>query len=424
MAAPFQLGEVHYSAESAFAENAEAASSNTYTHRILTLGVPDHNPMQNRDPDGSIRSRMDEEGLPHIGVREGEVSFTTYLVGHGGTAAGALTETFQQDLISDGLGGGNTASVGTTISGAGSTATAINVTAGTTFSAGGACRIGVKGDARGDGQFLIIGTITDASPDVLNLLTAAPAAPTTNGDVVYAVQVAYHDESAALANTLGTKRFMVGHTTAGTPVHYMGCQLAGLKLEFPLEGGTSKPTVTYRYRAAYWDHANVTIPSSSPSASAADCQPVSGGSMFINDVGTATRATITPGRISLDLELGLEPIYGPGGNGTYQHIVGWQRTVCKPTLTVDLPWSTATTYKTWWDTANSSIAYKHILFTASAVNGRAVGFYMPRVMPYGNRPSRVINVNGQQYATVQFRGVSGATTTSELTRSAIRILAG
>ena len=419
MALTFKCQELAYAAESSFSENAESPTSNTWDARIPFLSSPTVTLTQDRIRDTGLRARMNEESLSHPGAREASLEFTAYWCGHLTTAAGALTQTWQQDLLSDGLGGGNVAAVGTVISGAASSTTSLNVTAGTNFVAGGVTRVGVKGDGRGDGAPLAIASMTDATPDVLALLTAAPAAPTTAGDVVYACQMAFPDESTSA--TLGTKRFLVSHTTSGAQYHLMGGQLSGLT--FDISNG-QLPRLTFRYRFAYWARGADTTPSARVIKDHF-CAPVAGGSMFINNVGTTTRTTITPASIRFNVNVGLEPIVGPGGAGTFQFITGWQRTMAKADLSMDIPWAVANG-ETFWDQANQSYTYKHILFGANHTDGRAVGFYLPKVFSVGERPSRPSEVNGQDYVTVNYTCTDGPTTdgSTELIKSNFRLFAG
>jgi hypothetical protein len=418
MAEIFRLFELHVADEAALADNAESVGSLTYTARLPIQGVATMRPVAERIRDGGARSRANEESLSHMGARECELEFTTYAPGHGAAPTGALTENWAYELLKDGLGGGNAAQVGTTISGVASTVTAFGVADSSTWVAGAIGRMGVKGDTKGEGHAFVVSGITDGAPDTITTITAIPTAPATAGHVVYPTMVAYHDESTM--GSLVTKRFMGGHTSTGAQIHMLGMQLAGLTLNIPLSG--SLPTITWRYRGAYWQRGAVTIPSTSPSFVECATAPVAGSRMFINDVGTSTSATIVPGSIDLTLDIGLEAQLGPGGAGTYQQIVGWARSMVKPTLTVTIPW--VSTYETWWDTVNTSIAYKHILFAFNNVAGRCFGFYMPRVMPVGQRPSMVTDSNGLNYVQVTFVGVDGATTTTELTRSAIRFFLG
>ena len=413
MAAPYKLFELWCANESAFGEFGETPGSATWSKRISPISYS-LNLQQERIVNGELLARSSDQNLSHIGPRACSLEFTMYLGGHNTTTAGALTATALEDLLSRGLGGGNTAATGTTVSAA-SSGSSVTFTATTGWAAGQIGRIGNKQDARANGQAFVMGTV--GAP--CTFLTAVPATP-ANPDVIYATQQVYHDES--LLTSLSTLRFMCGYSsspTTGAQYMIFGCQLASLTLNFPLGG---LPTVTFRYTGAYWQRSANTIPSVSLTLENNFVAPSTGGSMFIQDVGTATNATITPANLTLNVDLGLEPVVGPGGVGTYQSIVGWARTMCTPTLTVQIPWST--TYETWFDVANQSFIYKHILFTANAVDGRSVGFYLPRVSPVGNRPSQVVEVSGQLYVPVVFRGREGTVTTNELTRSAVRIFMG
>lgn len=415
MAGVHRLLECQYSAESSFCENATSPSSNTWTTRIplqsYTLTTS-----QERIRDGGLLPRMNDERLSHRGPKEAQLDITTWWSGHGTTTAAGLTETFLQDLIADGLGGGSTAMTGTTVSSA-TTATSFTPTATTGWAVGQIGRMGAKGDARGDGQAFVLASVGSPSTS----LTALGATP-SNGDVIYATQVAYHDESTAY--TLGTKRFLIGYSsspTTGAQYHLMGGQLAGLRFTIPL-GQSQLPSVTLSYRFADWDRSAVSIPSSSLTLKDSYPAPCSGGSLFTQATGTTTRATVQASSIDLTVDLGLAPIYGPGGVGVYQQIVGWTRTMCKPTLSLLVPFDTA--WETWFDTANQSLTNKQFLYTSNPTDGRSVGFYMPNCIPVGNRPSQVVESNGQCYTPITVVGVDSTVTTTELTRSAIRFFMG
>ena len=414
MSGSFRLFECHYGAETSFAE-----AVTTYTGRIPILSYT-LTTTQERIRDGALLSRENDENLSHLGPKSAELEFTTYLIGHLTTAADVLVQTWLQDLLSDGWGGGDTAGTGSTISGGSSSATSINIADKGGFLAGGIVRVGVKGDARGDGAPAVISTVTEATPDVLALLTGLPAAPTTAGDVVYGCQFAYRDETA----TLATKRFMIGYSstpTTGAQYHLRGGGLAGVTFDFPVATG-GLPTVTLKYLFADWVRSAVTIPSTSPTLSDDFCGPCAGGSFFRANFGTATRTTITPANVKFSTEMSLQPIPGPGGVGANQWNTGWALTKCQPVMTVDLPWTT--TEETSFDTANQSYTYQHLLFATNHSDGRHVSIYMPRAFRVGNRPSQPIEVNGQLYTTNTYVGRDSTTTDTQLTRSPFRLAMG
>ena len=416
MATPYLLQELLFNTEASFAVNAMSPTSNTYATRIPCIGPPTVTLDQDRIRDGGIQSRSNEEAIGHIGVRSATLEFTTYWGGHQSTAAGALTETPLNQLFWYGLGGHNVGSVGTTVSGAASTTTQVNGTDLTTFVNGGLLRVGVKGDGRGDGAASPINAVTDATPDNATLLVALPAAPTTAGDVIYAMQLAYPDESTL--TSLQSLRFMVGHTTSGAQFHLMGCQLQSMA--FDLTPG-DLPKVTLSYRAAYWDRGTATIPTGT-SLSDNVCAPIAGGSFTIQDYGTTTRTQTSAANIRFTVDMGLEPITTVNATGTYGNITGWVRTKSQAMLSMDVPWSqTSQAGADEWD--GTSNLTKHVLFQSNHTNGRSVGFYLPRCRIAGKRPSQVVNANNQNYMTINLMAVDD-TTSTELQKSNFRLFAG
>lgn len=414
MAAPYRLLELQYSAESSFAEFAEAPGSATFSNRIpcksYTLTTS-----QERIRDGGLVARMNAESLSMLGPRSAELSFTVNWCGHFTTTAGALTQTWQQDLLSDGLGGGSTAFGGTTVSAA-SSGSSVTFTSTASLAAGMIVRVGAKGDAKGDGQPAVVGSV--ASP--VTFLTALPGTP-ASPDVIYASQVAYHDESVAAGGTLGSKRFLCGWATsptAGAQYTLMGGQLASIAINLPV-GQNAVPELTFTYRFAYWARSAVTIPSSSLSLENNYTGPIVGNQVFYGATGTATSATVQAAQVNLTIDLGLEPIYGGTLAGSYQQVGGWQRTMCKPSLSMMVPWQTA--QETLFDTANSSYTHRQILWNSNTLDGRCVGFYMPRAFHVGNRPSQPVEINSQLYTPINLVGVDSTVTTSELTLSAVRL---
>lgn len=389
MAAPFRLMEVAFSAESAFAENVS-----TWTHRIPVLEPPTMTLTQERIPDAGLQSRQSEEEHAHPGPRSCELQFQTRAIGHLTTAAGALTETWQQVLLRLGLGAGNVAQVGTTISGTSSTTTVINVTDASTFVAGAPIRVGSKGDGKGDGAVSIISSIdTGATPDAVTLKNALPAAPTTAGHVVYACQVAYPDESTITSMT--SLRFIVSHTTTGAQYVMRGMQLAGLEYNAQ---PSEMPTFTWTWRGAYWERLSDTTPSARTLLDSFSA-PVAGGRFSYNDTGSTAATALTAANIRLSINRDLQPIMGPQGTFNEQYINGYTPVMTKASLSFDVPWST--TFETIWDTANQSQLKWWFNYQTSSVDGRVTGFYVPAAIIIGARPT-ITEVNGQNYQTVTF----------------------
>jgi hypothetical protein len=406
----FGLRELHTNAESSFNENAGSPGSHTYDTRIpandITLSID-----QPRQSNDVVLSRQND-GKPGFNLpRTAELSFTVFWSGHVGATTGSLTETWLQELISDGLGGGDITQVGGT-AGASATATDLpNTTA--TLVDGGIFRVGAIGDGRAEGQAAVVDDATGGS-----LLTALPGAANT-GDVVYATQIAYPTESPST-----TRRFLVGWTETGAQYHLTGCQLSSLT--FQTEIGQI-PTLTLTYRGAYWERSAVTIPSSSPTIESCEAAPFAGGSVFYQTAATVTRATVQPSSLTFTVDLGLQEQLGPDTDVQYQNIVGWVRTQAKPSLSMTIPWATAN--ETPWDSDSNDTTFKHVLVTMNPADGRAVGFYMPKAYQMDPYPTATES-NGLLYQTLNLMGIEGVPGTtggdgaSDLTKSAFRLFMG
>lgn len=400
----FALREVCYATEGSFAENATAPGSNTWSTRFPVLSIDSGPPAHDRQSDSSIQNRQNETRPGFLGARSATFDFTCYWGGHNGTTGGALTETWLQDLLSDGLGGGNVAQVGAAVS-SGTSATQF-ASAGTAVS-GAVVRVGAKADGRADGQAGVVNNAT-----TITLHTALPGTP-NGSDTMYATQMAFSQETVSTS-----KRFLCAFTDTGAQYHYMGCQLARLKFNLPIGG---LPTVGLGYDVAYWDRTAVTT----PSALALEdnrAAPIAGGSVFIQTVGTTTRAIESPAEITLELDIGITAQHGPAaGQANYQSINALTRTRCVPKVSLLVPWST--TYDSLYNTDGAATTHKHILVCCNATDGRSVGFYLPRAYVVGPRPTYE-DYNGLTYQRLTFQGREGTDTATELTRSAVRFFMG
>lgn len=413
MAGVIRLFELESNTEASFAENAENPTANTFDTRQPVLDYT-FTPAQERIVDGGYRSRMNDEGLSHIGIRTGTLEVETYLPGHLTTSAGSLTQTWIHAELAAAFGGSLINAAGTTLTGA-TTGSSITFTSNTNWAVGQIGWCGAKGDGKGDGQAFVVGTV-GAPMTLLTALNATPAA----ADVIYAGLQVYHDES--LAYTLPSRRFKCGFTsspTAGAQFQLMGCSLSAVTIKLPFG---DLPRIRRTYQVAYWQRFGTTVPSTTNVIKDQFCAPTAAGRFFVNDFGTATAAVETPSELDLSIDLGLEPIIAPGGNGVYQNITGFVRSKAQPTLTVKIPWKT--TYESWWDTANQSILFKHILFNANCVDGRRIAFYLPKVFPVGQRPSQPTESNRQMYVSVTFKGIDDLSKSTELGKSAFRLAMG
>jgi hypothetical protein len=391
--------------EGSFGEYIAAPGSATFDTNIPFIEA-ELAPEQERLDDESMQARLAVKRPGHKGSRRATLTMKVYLCGHGGDPTGALTSTWLHKLLGDGLGGKKSDAAGTTISAAAS-ASGFTLNAAGNWDPGYIGRVGSKQDGVADGQPFVVNT---EAAGVVASLVALPATPAI-GNVVRGALLAYHAEGA----TLTTKRFMKLHADGTAQWIAFGCQLAGFKLEWPTGG---KPYCSLTYKCAYYERQATTFPDST-TLSAADVAPTAGGSCFINAVGTATRATISPDPFELDVDLGLEPTMGPGGLASYQDVIGWVRTRVDAVASFSIPWTS--TYETWWDTENPSLVNKHLCWLASPVHGRATGVYLPNLFPMGERPTMPVNNKGQTYVRVRARASEGPDTTSDLTRSSFRL---
>lgn len=413
MAAVARLFELLSNVEGSFCENATSPGSNTFDTKMPVLDYT-FTPVQERIPDMGRRGRMNDEGLSNIGVKSWTLEVETYLIGHLTTSAASLTQTWQHKMLANGFGGTNITVDGTTVSAA-TTGSSVTFTANTDWLAGMIGWCGAKGDGRGDGQAFTVNTV--ASP--MTFLTALPGTPSA-ADVIYAGQQFYHDESVAYS--LSSYRFQCGYSstpTSGAQFQALGGQLAAIAFKFPFG---DLPRVRFTYHGADWYQVAATTPNTSLAIKDQFCAPTASGRFFINDYGTATAAVEVPAELELSIDMGLEPVIGPGGNGIYQNIVGWVRSKAQPSLMVKIPFKTA--YQTWWETANQTIAFKHIGFNANIVDGRRVAFYMPKVFPIGPKPIFPTVVNNQTYIQLMFRGTDDLAGSTELQKSAFRMALG
>lgn len=398
----FATKEVSYADEASFCEN-ELVGVWTWSKRIPVLDVrPDFT--QDRQDDRSLQIRQNESRPGYLMTRKGSLEIDVLWCGHMSDPVGALTETWLQDLLSDGLGGGDVTQVGGTASG-GATTTSLPY-AGATLVRGGVLKVGSGGDGRAEGRYSVIGT----APSPASLLIALPAAPNA-GDVIRVAQMAYPKE------TLGTtKRFLVGHTITGAQWVALGCQLAGFTLKSVYD---EVAILTLRYTVALWGGP---IATSVPQvANLEDCKaaPMAGTDLNFQTVGTTTRNQLQAAEVELTVNLGLAEKRGPTPNA-YRTIIGYERTKSIPTLKLRMPWDNS--FHTLYDTDGSDTTHKHILAVLNNQNGRAVGGYLPRAYPVGPRP-QIDEYNELGYVTTYWRGREGTDTTNDLTRSAFRLFA-
>lgn len=391
-----------YVTESTFGEDA------TPTIRMNLVDPVDLGGLSHEKLEPGRTTQFLHDGTPHItGPMGGQVVTKHYLTGHGSATSGATALTSLATLLQYVVGAAAvSAASGSTFTGG--TASVPTTTASGTFSAGSLCRMGTKGDGRGDGQFLAIATHTGTN---MTLLTAAPAAP-SNGDVLHSAEmVSVLELPASLANMTGlTWRFF----TANLQYDCHGCFATGYRITTPVNGGL--PMIEITWSVSWWEAISATFPTATAGEmfQPAPCGP--GGSVYVQAKGTVTRATRTITSFAITVDLNTQPIRAPGGVSVYQSIVGARR--AKPNISVE--WeeeapaaSTTPQSDTDWD------EQKHVLLTCSPVSGQALAFYFPRLCPMGPKPTQG-EADGLNRQPRRYAAYTGDTQTTDLTASAMR----
>lgn len=394
-AKPSRTGAASYEAESSWGEAVD-----TWGTRLQIHGEPIvPSDIQERISQ-PITQQYREEGK--MGVRGpwngSGFSVTLALTGHGGTTAGATTETDLYTLLVNAIGGGSSDSAGTTVDAAPTSASEFALVGGTVES-GNLIRVGVLGDGRAEGQFAAVDNISTTT-----LLTALSATPNA-ADVVYAALNVYPAESAGASIT--STRWLL--QTSNGQWSAKGCFPTALSFS-GLQAGEI-PMVTITYGVSRWAEANETFPDVT-ATDAKDSSIVAAGSCFVQDVGTVTRQTFSMRQWSLDIDLQVQPLMsGTGGLDSYQTIVGAVRTRCAASLgiTIDAEASGTNTFNDVF-TAGT---FQHVLISLSVADGKALGFYFKNC-----RPTKYVTqeaIDGLNRRTLMLEVMTGTDTTSEET---------
>lgn len=394
------LGFFGYDEESAFAE-----VSTTYD-KVLQVRNTTLNPTALNRPlierGGTFQYMGDSEfGVP------GPFTGMTFRVemdfyGHGSATNTSLSETPLGRLLGHVFGVSDATQVGGSITSNPADGTSL-ISTETTLLAGGIVRVGVKGDGRADGQAAIV---ADNSSEY-ELCTGLPGTPTTDDDI-FVSQMIYPDvtnsnnhltsDGSAQNNTI---RAIIA--TANKQWACRGCACTGVEVTSIDAAGI--PRIALTFMAAHVTPIDVTFPSTTASSDSAPAV-VSGGSFFYQTVGTVTRQTEPVRNVSLTIDHGVVPIIGSGGANEGQVIQGYVRTMSIPRLSFSVEAEDATTspaWSSWWDTDPNTNTYRHILYTMSVTDGRAIALYMPKCRPIGPRPTQA-DIEGLNYVPVQVEG--------------------
>lgn len=404
-----ELGALLYEIEAAWAEDVHTF----LTHRIPVLEMVDASGLKHDKIDPQRVVQYLQEGTPWIlGKQTGSFRTKIHATGHGSSTAGALTvdpiETYLAAVL-----GKIVASAASGTTATGGTATVPTTTASATITAGSLVRIGAQNDGRGNGQAVAVASHITTS---LTLLTALDLAPNA-ADVIYTGETIHLPESANDASTALTGyRFALLTTNYKYECH--GCFPKSLKL-----GGTKTGETLYwdvEWGVSWWQYSTAPTFPSVVASNQFNPTPNAGGSMFLNDVGTATRVKRTFRDLAIDITLGVVPLEGPGGVNQYQTITGAKRvpSQIKVSWTEDSEAATATPAL---DGFFTGVTRKHMLVTFAPINGASVAIYFPNLCITGARPVQKNDGRINRIAC-EAMAYTGPTSTSELTLSAIRVL--
>lgn len=404
---PSALGAICYEPEAAWAENIGTFA----TLRVPIIGPVDCSGLKHDKIDGNRTQQYMNGGLAWIpGVQSGSFKTKFFLPGHGSTTAAATTIGLVEQLLGYVFGNVTSSGSGTT-AGAGSTASSVTTVASGTFPAGGLCRVGAGGlaaDARGNGQFYgIVSHIATA----LSLLTATDAAAAA-ADVVYSAINVYTVESPTGGNAPQSLRFLL--QTANMRYECHGVVPTDIKIDGLNVGQI--PTVEITWAVSWFGYntgaafpSTITTEVFPPAANAA-------GSLFVNVVGTATRAKRTHRTFTLDIKLGMKLEVGPGGVSPYQQYVGARRTPndIKITWTEDAEASGTHTL----DDLFMAGTPVHVLLTLSTNIGQSMALYFRNVNLCGARPLQMA-ADDINRLTIQGEANTGPINTTDLTGCAM-----
>jgi len=335
-----------------------------------------------------------------------ELSFSCHLTGRGATSASSVSLSDLYRLIGTALGtSAVAASSGDTLTGGTTAAPATTGASG--FSAGSIAAIGALGDGDGNGQAVAVST---HSSNTLNLLTEIDGAP-ANGAVLYAPDLAYTSPSTC---ALTGVRMRAQTADYQYTLHGGWCS----SISFTGLNPGEKPGVSFTYKFSYAAPLAATFPTT-PTADTFTPRPVTAGSCFFNSVGTTTRAKLAVRSFGINIALNVVPVPGPDGVNAFQKWVGATKIMDQITVSCVVDSEGADTTPTYWD-AWLTNAKSHLLYTACIGDTYGVAFYFPALCYMGDRPTQN-STNGRNTIPLQFMAYNGATTTSDLTLSAMRI---
>ncbi len=404
-----QYGSIRYATETTFGEDVD-----TVSNRIPIIGRVDLSGLTHPmiDP-GTTKQYFNDGSQRILGTMGGSFTTEFMLTGAGASTSGAVP-TVTEFITLLGAVIGNTAasaSSGTTLTGG--TATVPTTTASGTFSAGSMCRVGAAQDGDGEGQFYAIATHVTTTLTLLNGLWGAPV----NGAVMYTGRMVYPYETVSTGTPITGLKFQLH--TANYQALCHGCWPTSVSLSGL--GPSQQPKMSITWGLSWFEFKASTFPVTTTT----DTTPgmsVAGGSLFMNDVGTATSALVTGMRdFEFNLSLNCVPLMGTGGVNNYHAIVAAKRLGLSAQVVITEDAEAATTTPTRFthqQTDDNTRTNKHICYSLNTRNGGSFGIYCPN-MRLADNPV-ITEMDGINVVKTTWDCLRGTTTTNDLTLSAFR----
>lgn len=358
-----RLQSVHYEAESAFAEEVY-----TFGTRLGVYDVVDVSGLEKVKMDSPRATQYrGEYGIPIPLTKGGSFRIRLPLAGHGSATTGAgLTLTAIETLLGHVFGTVELSAAGGTTVDTATDADTFTTAASGTFDSKGFAFLGAKGDARGEGQPVAIDSHTATT---MQLLTAAPAAP-SNGDAVAAAVQIYPDESPDA--TVTSLRFRI--SSANQCYDCLGC--VPTAVEYSTARGQPL-TVTITFSVAWWKPSTPTFPTTDSFEEPVPA-PFAGGSVFFQLYGTATRAVYTIRELSINHTLGVLVQESPNASRADQLRTSAirEKETIKASFVLDAQTQSASpTWPANWDAEQD---YHLLIGFNGAASGKRVALYFRR----------------------------------------------
>lgn len=402
------LQNVLYSAESAFCENVS-----TFATALPLVGTVDVTGLGREMVHIDHIRQFAHDGaqdvaMPFVGR---SIQMSGNLTGLGGSAAGAAPASDMVTFLALLTGATSAFTPGGTFTGG--TALIPTTSMANGVPAGGLVRGGAIADGRVGGQWLAVAT---HAASALTLSIGAAAAPAA-ADVLYSSRMVYPNESSPAFDQPGHFRMRI--QTSNGHFDCRGCYLMTLALNGLSPGEI--PTWTATIGVSHVQTTSSTFPSATRPQRFAPTPAVT-GSLVMARVGETTRRLESARSFALTLGDTGEGLVGTGGNFEGQLYQDCRR---KPgRITIDMVVDAEPTGTYFWNSEAlidpNAAGYWQALYTVSALNGRAVGIYFPKLKMSNVVPMQIQD-NAYNRVRVNFDALAGDDNTSELSRSAWRL---